>query len=128
MPTIMWILLSIGMVIHAIFTHFHLYWHIRWIDMPMHFLGGLWLGIAGIYVYKKIFPQTFHTKNNLRILTIALSTALFVGGLWEIVELNFTSIPHIAHINSVGDTLSDLFCDLLGACVGAVYFISRRQK
>lgn len=128
MPTAMWILLSVGMIVHAVFTHFYLYWRLRWIDMPMHFLGGLWLGLAGIYIYKKIFPRTFYRKNNLCVLATALTTALLVGGLWEIIELNLTSTPCIARINSVMDTLSDLFCDLLGACIGAILFILLRQK
>ncbi len=127
MPTIMWMFLYIGIFIHAIFSHLSTYWYWRWIDMPVHFLGGLWLGLAGIYLYRKIFPQTFSRRKNLFFFVIALSTTLVIGGLWEITEISLGSLK-IVRINSVKDTLGDLFFDLLGACVGAIYFILRRQK
>ena len=127
MPTIMWMFLYIGIFIHAIFSHLSTSWYWRWIDIPMHFLGGLWLGLAGIYLYRKISPQTFSRRKNLFLFIIALSTTLVVGGLWEITEISLGSLK-IVHINSVKDTLGDLFFDLLGACVGAICFILQKQK
>ena len=123
----MWLFLIFGVLIHIIFSSFSIYYYLRWIDVPMHFLGGLWLGLAGIYICDRMLPQIFRKKENLSIVAVALLTALIAGSLWEIIELRLFPILKITLIN-YEDTPSDIFYNLLGSSAGAIYFISQRRK
>ena len=38
------------------------YWRFRWFDQPMHFLGGLALGLFGIIIYLYFFRNKTGTK------------------------------------------------------------------
>ena len=123
-----WALLIL-VCLHLVFLQLELYFHIGWLDMLMHFSGGLLFGLAGICI---IFAKTNTPKNVSNVLIILISTfsALFVGGLWEVVELNSNSILgfELVKITNGKDTLSDLLFDFLGALSGAVYFILAKNK
>lgn len=81
--------------------------------MPMHFMGGLWLGLSFIWL--------FSTKevSAMSVISIILCI-LVVGVIWEVFELYF--INHIAQNPfNLLDTLSDLFFDLAGGFFALVY-------
>src|SRR3989344_5622067 len=57
-------LLLIVAMLHSAAIYFSLYWIYRWFDMPMHFLGGLLVGLSSLwllffagYIRKKQKPQ-----------------------------------------------------------------------
>ncbi len=95
---------------------FHWYYSIAWFDMLMHFLGGLWLGFAFLWLkgagasYPKI-----------------LLGVLAVGILWEVFELlihqQFLQEPF-----DLPDTFSDLFFDLLGGSVAFFWQKTRNER
>ena len=60
----------------------------------------------------------------------SLVTALAVGLIWEVVELNSETILNLklAETISCEDTQGDLLFDVVGAFVAAVYFILLRDK
>lgn len=95
------------------------YWYssIWWFDMPMHLLGGFWVGLAVIYLLSlKEFNLSFILK--------VLIGVLFIGFFWEIFEIlvdkNISQNP----FNTL-DTVSDMFFDLAGGGLSIVYFLKR---
>ncbi|MCK5027203.1 MAG: hypothetical protein KAS07_02185 [Candidatus Pacebacteria bacterium] len=120
--------LLILVFLHFISIQFELYFYLPWLDIPMHFLGGFSLGILGICLTIK-FGLSKEISGVL-IVTIAVFTALLFGVLWEIFEFNSEAMFGFewAEITNGRDTFSDLFCDLLGSCVGAVYFLVTKNK
>lgn len=86
----------------------YLYWKNVWFDIPMHFLGGLTIGVFAAALVYRFRPWFF----------VLLSTVAFVG--WEVFEYLF-GIPKEA--NYVFDTSLDLLMDALGALI--VYGVAR---
>ena len=95
------------------------YWYssIWYFDMPMHFLGGLWLGLAIIWFFK-VKEVSFKS-----IFYIILGV-LLIGTLWEVFEIfidkNITGLS----FNTL-DTFSDIFFDLAGGSFAILYFLKR---
>ena len=84
------------------------YWYssIWYLDMPMHFLGGVWLGLIFIWFFK---------LNEIRIKVILkiILCVLLVGILWEFFE-NIVNSYTTQNIFNVLDTISDILFDLSG--------------
>ncbi len=96
---------------------FYWYFSIWWSDMPMHILGGFWLGLVFIY-FLKIKDLSFST-----ILKIILG-ALVIGLLWEVFEILVDKTIIQNPFNTL-DTLSDICFDLAGAGIAIFYFAKR---
>lgn len=79
-----------------------LYWQYHWFDIPMHFLGGLAIGVFLVgFLYRK--------RPFLFLLLFVLAT---VG--WEVFEYYF-GIPRES--NYASDTMHDLIMDAVGGLI-----------
>lgn len=94
-------------VIHIASLQWYLYWQFVWLDVPVHFLGGVWIALFVIWVLGRI-------GRSPGLLEIVVWVAL-VGVAWELFEL-WGGIP--MEDNFAFDTALDLLMDLIGACVG----------
>lgn len=95
------------------------YWYssVWYLDMPMHFLGGFWIVLVLIWLFK--FKEiTFHT-----ILKIIIGV-LFIGILWEIFEVGVSDSITRNPFNIL-DTSSDIFFDIAGGLSTLLYFSKR---
>jgi len=79
-----------------------IFWKYVWFDLPMHFLGGLALGVLAVGIIN---------TRNVRYFILFLLLA-FVG--WEVFEYVF-GVPREA--NYAFDTSIDIVMDTLGALV-----------
>jgi VanZ family protein len=86
-----------------------LYWQLQWFDVPMHFLGGLSLGVLAVGFLHTYKPRLF----------IAGLLAAFIA--WELFELAFGLPREDAYIL---DTCVDIVMDTLGAVLA--YAIARK--
>ncbi len=95
-----------------------LYVALKWIDMPMHFLGGASIAIAGVSFLA--FLKTCGFINELPFLVRAFFIMSFVGlaavswELWEF-SLDFVFARHFQ--TDLFDTMADMFFGLLGGFV-----------
>ena len=117
-------LLIFILILHALATVNFWYLRIFWFDMPMHFLGGLW--VATVYFYIGFNGRW------MKFLTDAIMVLAFValvGVFWEFFEFvsDFLVESKRSGLFQAGaaDTLSDLFFDLLG---GAAIFVIYKIK
>jgi hypothetical protein len=91
-----------------------------WFDIPMHFLGGVWLALLFLLYFKKFFVN-FDLYKNWRKFFIISGFVVFIGIGWEIFEFL------IGAQMTLSDTLGDLFFDFFGGlAVSVLYF--RTQK
>jgi len=101
-------------VLNYLAMGFHWYSSIWYFDMPMHFLGGLWLGLISIYLF------SFKDFSFQSILKISL-IVLLIGIGWEIFEVLIDNFITQSSFDFV-DTMSDLFFDVLGGLFAVWYF------
>lgn len=108
--------------VHALALGGFLGYGLWWLDMSLHFLGGLWLAVFAFWFLfeRKNYPRNF-LPAGLLILGL-ISFAVLGGVLWEFFEFSwdyFLAKPYHAELAqpSLEDTLSDLFFDLLGAVI-----------
>lgn len=102
------VLASCLAVIHAWALSAYLYWRIVWLDMPVHLLGGLTIGMGVIALLHVFRPWVF----------VVLMVLAIVG--WEVFEL-LIGIPREA--NFVFDSALDVLMGALGGVVA--YFLAR---
>lgn len=103
-------LVALIAIAHGLANVFYWYYTIWWFDIPMHFLGGFWVGAVALWALGVKRPHaSFRSR-----LTSALGAALVAGALWEVMEFGLDTIG-----DSV-DTRQDLMFDLLGA-IAAVF-------
>jgi hypothetical protein len=101
---------------------FYLFWTISWSDNVMHFLGGFFVYILGLFLLSLFKNGDFKIPN----LFWSLVFVFVVGTLWEIFEL-ISSTTNINELNYPSDTILDYIMDLLGGFVG-YYFISKHSS
>jgi hypothetical protein len=91
---------------------FSLFWTHPWIDLLLHFLGGLWLTITSLWLF--FFSDLFKIKINKRnIFLIAFLSVLIIGLLWEVFE--YITGLSLGEANFITDTISDIVMDFVGA-------------
>lgn len=95
------------------------YWYslLWWFDIPMHYLGGVWLGLAAVY----FFPPK---EGSMRSVATIISIALFFILVWELYE--FIVDENISkNTFDIMDTLSDICFGLGGAFTSVFYYFKR---
>jgi hypothetical protein len=95
------------------------YWYssIWWFDMPMHFLGGFWIGLAMFWFLGRAEPS-------LGLILKGLLAVLVVGVGWEVFEIAVNSSLAQTPLSPL-DIISDIFFDLAGGSLAVLYFFKR---
>jgi hypothetical protein len=119
------ILLVVG-VVHYFSINNALYFYYQWLDIPVHFLGGLWTGFIFFWFFSR-FSLDFVFVNRKTIIISLMVCALSVGLIWEVFEF-FAKIAVLVPDIYLIDTIKDLFTDVLGALVSYIYFIKTAIK
>ena len=96
-----------------------LYWYfsIWYFDMPMHFLGGFWVGLALIW----LFPLE---KIDFKFFIKIILGVLWISILWEVFEVILNNNTTLFPFNTL-DTFSDICFDLSGGATALLYFSKR---
>ncbi len=114
---------------HMTAEYYHLYWVYRWFDIPMHFFGGMWVGLAVMwfcfrsgYVWKEQAPP-------FSVCAAALIGGFLIGFVWELYEYavwQFAGkwLPD----NYLHDSLLDLVMDVAGALTAYGGVVLFRKK
>ena len=107
-------------LLHFVATKLYWYSLFGWLDMPMHFLGGFWLGLVFIWFFSRNFQLFGELKvKDWDVLKILLCV-LVVGIGWEVFEFLVNDILAENPIDYL-DTGSDIFFDLLGGLCAILY-------
>ncbi len=100
-----------------------LYWYssIWWFDMPMHFLGGFWIGLMALWLASSKLELSLGSKSLIPVALKVLLFVLFIGIGWEIFEILVNEVITDNPFDYL-DTSSDIFFDLAGGTVAIFYF------
>lgn len=114
------------LALQAVATYFYWYWRIWWFDMPMHFAGGLWIGLSMLWLIFSSGRIHWTMKRDTRsIFVTGILSVLAIAVLWEIFEYGVDVLFPRGTPYDMYDTLSDIFW---GVCGGAVASFSFSQK
>ncbi|CAH2714266.1 hypothetical protein BACCIP111895_01427 [Neobacillus rhizosphaerae] len=106
------------------------YLHLKWWDSTLHFFKGIFIGLVGIVLYKRLIPRNVRKDvSHWMLFLFTLSLAVLASVLWEIYE--FVGDLTFAHTMQRGgnkDTMYDLLCGLAGGLIAALYSFVRKQK
>lgn len=116
--------LALLALLHHSALFFGLYWLYSWFDMPVHFLGGLWVGLAALWLLLRFAGDTVSRG---RLAALILGSGIAVGAAWEVFEYNIGLAP-ISHQVYVVDTVLDLSMDLAGALAAFGIALYRRPR
>ncbi|MBC8465185.1 MAG: hypothetical protein H8D63_02350 [Parcubacteria group bacterium] len=122
---LMTILLWVIFGLHLGALHFAWYWTYWWFDIPMHFLGGAWLGGMAILALRKWAPEK--TEKKVIVYTTAIVVALFIGGVWELFEFSLDTFV-IMRVNDIADTITDFGMDVAGALSAALLIMGKSKN
>jgi hypothetical protein len=126
----LFILIWVIAILHLGAEHYYWYWQYQWFDLPMHLLGGVWLGLASLWVWNH---TSYLTRVKKRVqptdFVVALVGGVLFGLLWESYEyLVWTHTERGLPIEYVPDLIMDLCMDTLGAVVGyGVYRVTMKH-
>jgi len=103
-----------------VFNAFNVY---VWLDIPMHFLGGLAIAYT-TFLFLRFFKEEkmIEIKSMFVLILIIVSLVVFVAVLWEFYEFLLKYFFDINTQPSLEDTLTDLFMGFLGGFFGAIVF------
>lgn len=105
-------------VLHYFSLELYLYWRYAWLDIPMHFLGGVVVAF-GYLTVRDFFPSWSKKRFTLfKTLAVVIMAAV----VWEVFEVLIGVIFEEGRY--VIDTLSDLLIGALGGVLG--YYLSSR--
>ncbi len=95
------------------------YWYslLWYFDVIMHTLGGVWVGMFFLYVFKR---KNFNPPDSILFFKVVLAT-IVVGLLWEFYEFYIYQYL-IGNPFDLFDTTSDLVLDVLGSFLSFLYF------
>jgi CDP-diglyceride synthetase len=98
------------------------YWYssIWYFDMIMHFLGGFWVGLAGVYLFQ---PKEVSFNSVINILLFVF----FIGVGWEVFEMLVNDVIVKNSLDFI-DIASDIFFDLSGGLCAILYLWKKLQK
>lgn len=112
----LWLVVVIFLVNLAAMKFFW-YSSIWWFDMPMHFAGGVFLGLVALASYARAKGME---NPAMKAFIVVLMATLVFGVGWEIFEFGIDTFITFSPHNLL-DTVSDICFDLAGAFTGLAY-------
>ena len=103
------------------------YWTYRWLDIPVHIVGGFWVSLTVLWVCLKIKHIDNIYGYKKKALFVVFFSVFFVAVSWELFELVFK----ITSLDSVGyfrDSLSDIFNSVIGGIFAYYYFVKSKNS
>lgn len=102
-------LLIVLFIFNNFAADFSLYWIYRWLDLPMHFIGGALISWAAYIVF-----AWWRMDYNIHwVYAIIFSFGL--GFIWEVIEFYFKVAQLVP--DYMLDSTKDIFMDMIGGLV-----------
>lgn len=123
----LWILATLIVAIALVngaADYWHLFFYIWWLDIPMHLVGGFWVGLS-ILTYYFSYQHQFPKNDSVRFAVLLAVVGAFGVSLgWEVFEFTVDRLNGIVRFDLI-DTISDICNGVIGASVGTALFVWR---
>jgi len=112
---------------HMLIVPLNFYVFYPWIDIPMHFLGGLSVCLSYLALLKEARKEKYLGEMKKFVLFVfIISMVAITAVLWEFFEFSIDLIFKTQAQGGLADTMSDLFFGLVGGITG--FFLKLRQQ
>ncbi len=114
--------------VHVFISHvIDLYSLLPWIDIPMHYLGGLSMGYS-LFSALMVLQQrrVIHPVDKVIVLLLTFTMVATIAVFWEFAEFSMDQLLKTNVQISLQNTMQDLFMGMLGAATVVVYKIVKR--
>ena len=112
---------------NAIFVMTGLYDKFLWLDIPMHFLGGVAVASSFLLTLNYLQKEKYLKINRLFLFIFAVSIVSLFAVLWEFYEFLLQLYTGIVYQPSIADTMKDLFMGLLGGIAASGIFALKKD-
>lgn len=112
---------------HYFSIQYSWYWTYRWLDIPVHIVGGFWVSLSALWVSLHISHIDSILGYKRKALLVMLISVIVIAILWEVFEL----ISHVTSLSSTiywQDTLSDISNGFVGGIISFLYFIKNKSN
>jgi hypothetical protein len=113
-------------VLNYLGGQFYWYWIHKWFDIPVHMLGGVWIGFTTLWLLAKFMNLKVMKVFRMKALGIVIFAIFFVGISWEIFEL-LGGITNMADSAYWPDTVGDIINDFIGGMLAYFVFIKTKK-
>lgn len=107
-------------IFHITATVFHFYWSIWWYDLPLHYLGGIFISLSSLWFLFFSGYVSFGVKKTSDFIIISFIVTFSVAVLWELFELIVG--PDFTRQGYAVDTYVDLIMGIAGSLTGYLFF------
>ena len=116
------------LTVHVFISHgLHLYTLLPWIDIPMHYLGGLSVGYS-LFCALTVLQERriIHPLDKAIALLLMFTLVATIAVFWEFAEFSMDQLLKTNVQVSLQNTMQDLFMGMLGAATLVVYKIIKK--
>ncbi len=113
-------------VFHCLALKYNWYWIFRWLDIPVHIVGGFWVSLTSLWISLKIKHIDSICGYRKKALLIMLISVFVVGISWEIFEVIF-KINFLHDIGYWESSLKDIISGFIGGIISYLYFIQNKK-
>ena len=108
---------------------FRLYGVFPWIDIPMHFFGGVAIAFTAVSLCKLLIEQKIVRSSSLFVVWLGVIGVVGVAALgWETLEFLGDQVYGTRMQLSLADTMGDLLLGTLGGALGGLLFIKTKFR
>jgi hypothetical protein len=116
--TLPFLIVALGALVallHSYALQHFLYWHLWWLDILMHFLGGLFVALIGLWFVRRFKLYGKIRSRNFLLFDVILFVFI-ISALWESFEFIF-EITLLNGAQYAIDTIIDFLMGIIGATV-----------
>jgi hypothetical protein len=96
---------------------------LKWIDIPMHFLGGASVAIAIFLTLSHFEKKKILYLNKPSKILFIVSLVALIAVLWEFYEFSLEHFTGFDFQGTLRDTMEDLFLGILGGFLSAITMV-----
>ena len=100
---------------------YYWYWTYWWFDIPLHFLGGIVIGLLFLTLHRS--SVLMYKKDKINFFIMIMLFVLMIGFAWEVFEV-FIDLARVTEPDFISDTTFDIFLDFAGGLTAYMIFIT----
>ncbi|MBI4451984.1 hypothetical protein HY637_01015 [Candidatus Woesearchaeota archaeon] len=116
------------LIVHAFLAYPDLYRKIEWVDIPMHFIGGVAIGASYSLLLKKLEKKGHFKAHKLVFFAFVVTLVAFTAMVWEFLEFILDLIDNAMRQPSLFNTMQDLLLGIAGGVAGYLLYASCNSK